>query len=106
MVWPAAGAGPAKLALADQELDFTRLAPCRRHGAADIYIDNAYGDSPPPHFFGDLERHNERQELSAMFLDVRGRLLANAGLDVLWAEGTCPGGGLNFLSEPGAGHNF
>ena len=35
MVWPAAGAGPAKLALADQELDSTRLAPCRRHGAAD-----------------------------------------------------------------------
>ena len=36
MVWLAAGAGPAKLALADQELGFTRLAPCRRHGAADL----------------------------------------------------------------------
>jgi hypothetical protein len=37
------------------------------------YIDNAYGDSPPPHVFWGLERHNKRQELSATFLDVRGR---------------------------------
>ena len=35
MVWPAAGAGPAKLALAVQELGSTRLAPSRRDGAAD-----------------------------------------------------------------------
>ena len=40
---------------------------------ADIHIDTAYGDSPPPHVFWDLERHNKRQELSATFLDVRGR---------------------------------
>ena len=32
----AAVAGPAKLALAVQELGLTRLAPCRRHGAADL----------------------------------------------------------------------
>jgi len=31
-----------------------------------------------PKFFWDLERHNQRQELSARFLDVRGRLLAKA----------------------------
>jgi hypothetical protein len=36
LVGPAAGAGPAKLALADPGIGFTRLAPCRRHGAADF----------------------------------------------------------------------
>ena len=56
MVWPAAGAGPAKLALADPGIGPTRLAPCRRHGAADLIIDNAYGDSPPPHVFWELAK--------------------------------------------------
>ena len=36
MLWPAAVAGPAKLALAVQELGSTRLAPSRRDGAADL----------------------------------------------------------------------
>ena len=37
-----------------------------------IYIDNAYGDSPPPLVFG-VRLSNKRQELSGTFLAVRGR---------------------------------
>ena len=36
------------------------------------YIDNAYGDSPPPLVFG-VRLSNKRQELSGTFLAVRGR---------------------------------
>ena len=67
MVWPAAGAGPAKLALAVQELGSTRLAPSRRDGAADTYIDNAYGDSPPPHVVWDLAKGSEGGDVCHVF---------------------------------------
>ena len=36
MVWPAAGAGPVSLLLPDPGIGLARLAPCRRHGAADL----------------------------------------------------------------------
>ena len=42
-------------------------------GPVDIYsIDNAYGDSPPPHVFCTW-RKSQGEEMSATFLDVRGR---------------------------------
>jgi len=41
---PAAVAGPAKLALAVQELGSTRLAPSRRDGAADLWATASAAD--------------------------------------------------------------
>ena len=42
---PAAGAGPVSLLMADPGIDFARLTPCRRHGAADLKA-NAPGAGP------------------------------------------------------------
>ena len=78
MVWPAAGAGPAKLALAVQDLCFTRLAPSRRDGAADILTTPTAIHRRP--MFSGIWQRGQREEMSATFLDVRGRPCALFGV--------------------------
>jgi hypothetical protein len=64
--------GAGKLAKADPGIGFTRLAPCRRHGAADIILTTPTAIHRRPSFFG-VRLSNKRQELSGTFLAVRGR---------------------------------
>ena len=53
--WAAGGMRGTLRALANiGQASLTRPAPLLRQGAADVYIENACGESPPPLAFGDL----------------------------------------------------
>ena len=68
----AARAGPVSLLLADPGTGFYTLSAMPEAWGSG-FIDNAYSDSPPPHVFLASGEAKEGEELSATFLDVRGR---------------------------------